>query len=130
MTIRGAGLLSFGGSQWTRKRLSSESDVPVVSAERFQVSMQYSQMVIVVVVKVKGAVEHRDELIGSVPLVVVDISGSSSPLASSNGGELGGDVVGEAGVHGDVQLPAVSCEQRGKQDHKVSKKNFPGSSDM
>ena len=84
----------------------------------------------VIVVKVKGDVEHRDELIGSVPLVVVDISGSSSPLASSNGGELGGDVVGEAGVHGDVQLPAVSCEQRGKQDHKVSKKNFPGSSDM
>jgi hypothetical protein len=64
---------------------------------------------------------HSDEC---VPLVVVDVAGSGSPLSSSNGRELGGDVVGKAGVHGDIQLPAISCEKR-QVKAKVSKKKFP-----
>jgi len=42
------------------------------------------------------------------PLVVVDVSGAGLPLLTTNGLELGGDIVGEARVHGDVQLPSVS----------------------
>lgn len=43
-----------------------------------------------------------------VPLIVVNVARASSPLATADRGELAGDVAGEAGVHGDVELPAVA----------------------
>jgi hypothetical protein len=47
-----------------------------------------------------------------VALVVVDVARASLPLATTNGLEVASNVRGQAGVHGEVELPAVTCRGR------------------
>lgn len=93
-------------SQWLLQEKSKQVSQPRSKADRHEVVKSDRQLCMS---------SRRDGVVCFVPFIVVDVTRARLPLSATNGLEGALDVVGEAGGHGNIQLPAVSCKLHQKR---------------